>query len=241
MRHSRRADKDGEHWPQRDVRTWDPPLSKMGHALADSQSAKIANIMQNVELIVSSPYLRCLQTAHKVRLAISAKSKCLCVDLALSELYDYWNSIRYVDSPDITKDGKYQNMSQWFYKFKRQTKTESAEINRLCAGETSIDEQLKKYVSDEYDKVRICGEFPSFERYLTLPIINQRYCKCFEETVSRTDGNIIIITHMAGVTSIINQLFGRIKYYIKPCDYFVIERQRDSAAEEWKKWKLMYY
>ncbi len=239
MRHSRRADKDGENWDQMSVRTWDPPLSRMGRNLADSQALKISDIVRDVEMIISSPFLRCLQTAHSIRIATRATSECLTVDLGLSELYDYMNSIRYVDSPDICQEGCYRNMSCWFFKFKRRMLVSSIPVNRLC-GSTTILQQLQKYVGNDYEDVKVVGKFPSFERYLTLPFINSRYYDSFQNATSRCDGNMIFVTHMSGVTSIINSLFGRIKYYVRPCDYFVIDRHRDSANGLWGKWKLVF-
>lgn len=243
MRHSRRADKDGQQWDEMHVRTWDPPLSGKGVDLLNDTLPVLKGILegaQAVSKVITSPFLRCLQTAEAIRKEFALKPDSLEVNMSLSEIYDYFNSVRYVDSPDIWRDGAYVNMSEWFFKFKHMNIEQG--VNHLL-DTTSIEEILKKHVDHVFDdhNVTIGGKFPDFERYIPIPfVITPRFCEVFQNATDDHDDNVVFVTHMSGVISIINNLFGYIRCYVRPCDFFVLERRRLTETDPWQKWDLLY-
>lgn len=240
MRHSRRADKDGQKWDEMHVRTWDPPLSDQGIKLLHDTLPVLPEILGSIKKVITSPFLRCVQTADAVRKTFGLQPESLEVNMSLSELYDYFNSVRYVDSPDIWRDGAYVNMSEWFFKYKHMNIDQG--VNHLLET-TTMKEILRKRVDNVFVDHKVCveGNFPDFERYLPLPfLITPRFCEVFRNATDDHDENLVFVTHMSGVISIINNLFGYIRYYVRPCDYFVLERRRRCENESWGKWNLLH-
>lgn len=98
MRHAERADAwnafvDGERWAQgSDYAQWplDPPLSDEGMLGAFDVGLQLKELAeracQDMHVVVSSPYLRCLQTAVEVCRALGPKVR-LMLDLTLGEVY----------------------------------------------------------------------------------------------------------------------------------------------------------
>eukprot|EP00958_Prasinococcus_capsulatus_P018672 scaffold2200_cov413-Prasinococcus_capsulatus_cf.AAC.38 len=96
MRHSERADEvSGEVAIDR---SWDPPLTPAGLALASDVALKhlrppcgpstpdvVGKV--NISTVVSSPYLRCLQTASQIRKALGLQAR-VRIDNGLGELYN---------------------------------------------------------------------------------------------------------------------------------------------------------
>ena len=97
MRHSERADDDPDCHEAIGDRVWDPPLTRNGFKQA-SQTAQehLRNLWtektdtvqrKHIGTIVSSPYLRCLQTASQLRSSIGINTK-VKVDNGLGEMYN---------------------------------------------------------------------------------------------------------------------------------------------------------
>lgn len=99
IRHTERADGadamgEGESWHcTEDMHKWplDPPLSDHGVAAAKTLGQRVLHLTKEaagteVHVIVSSPYLRCIQTALEVCVALGPDTRLL-VDRSLGEIY----------------------------------------------------------------------------------------------------------------------------------------------------------
>eukprot|EP00241_Pyramimonas_parkeae_P007178 CAMPEP_0114240990 /NCGR_PEP_ID=MMETSP0058-20121206/9398_1 /TAXON_ID=36894 /ORGANISM="Pyramimonas parkeae, CCMP726" /LENGTH=308 /DNA_ID=CAMNT_0001353495 /DNA_START=430 /DNA_END=1356 /DNA_ORIENTATION=+ len=83
MRHSERADHNGAPVPH----PWDPPLSERGVTLAQHVAATHFADM-GITKIVSSPFLRCLQTASIVRETLDLQDVHFVLDNGLCEVFN---------------------------------------------------------------------------------------------------------------------------------------------------------
>jgi broad specificity phosphatase PhoE len=98
IRHTERADSatafgQGDYWHRTDdMKKWplDPPLSENGVLAAEEIGHRVTSAAQecgvDVNIVVSSPYLRCIQTAVEVCHALGPSTRLL-VDFSLGELY----------------------------------------------------------------------------------------------------------------------------------------------------------
>jgi broad specificity phosphatase PhoE len=98
LRHTERADAtwaevEGDFWHNTDdMKNWplDPPLSDNGVEAAREMGQRVAKAAEEfntaVDVVVSSPFLRCIQTAIEVCCKMGPKTRLL-VDYSLSEIY----------------------------------------------------------------------------------------------------------------------------------------------------------
>lgn len=98
VRHAERADGlyafyEGERWTStEDFRRWplDPPLSDAGHVQAEELGDQIKEFASlkggNFHVVVTSPYLRCVQTAINICQQLGPEVRLL-VDLSLGEVF----------------------------------------------------------------------------------------------------------------------------------------------------------
>lgn len=238
LRHGRRADKEGQPWDGQLSRPWDPPLSSQGQAEATSVRALLRNCLGDKFQIHSSPFLRCLQTAYIVA---GNTTQNLTVNLSLSEVYDYFNAVRFVDSPDIFDGSNYVNMGNWFWRFKYGVCDRNGRQTFHLGGQTDLRQQMLKYMQTEIHVPKTVGEFPDYDTKLfPLPglFCLPRYVATFHQITKDATRDHVIVTHMSGVTSVINSIFGWVKSYVPPASPVILERTLVPGGKP-GPWKLV--
>eukprot|EP00210_Caulerpa_lentillifera_P003556 g3392.t1 len=85
MRHGLREDEVDSNFATKSNRPWDPPLASRGRNQAASVVSLIGSF--NIDYIVSSPFLRCLQTSAEVLVGLGLDLDHLIIDGSLSEIY----------------------------------------------------------------------------------------------------------------------------------------------------------
>lgn len=87
VRHADRLDRTGEWEAHPDRETWpnDTPLSRLGHQHATASGQSILKTGKPFGLIISSPYLRCAQTASRIAQVLKCPIK---FDLDFGEVFD---------------------------------------------------------------------------------------------------------------------------------------------------------
>lgn len=85
MRHGLREDEVDCTFAQKSNRPWDPPLASRGR----NQAASVVSLIQglNIDYIVSSPFLRCLQTSAELLVGLGLDLDHLIIDGSFSEIY----------------------------------------------------------------------------------------------------------------------------------------------------------
>ena len=252
-RHGVRADTLGIRWEDDTTRPWDPPLALEGWQDAWTRFVNLPSAIPKPEIIFSSPYLRCLQTASVILKTFKLPYSKLTVEKGLSESYDYFNSVRYVDSPDIIADGKYRPMAEWFYTIRcRMINTAGRPFWALKKG-TTLGKQMKSYVYDFWrdksrPRIKEVGIFPSFEMPIAYSFLkkgrNARYIEAFErcirynvglgdcrKTSLRPPKVLAIVTHRAGVETLYEYLLGKSCPNVPPAGHFVISRTIPNGSD----------
>ena len=246
LRHSVRADKEGEAWADAETRTWDPPLSEAkGWAVAAEQVDTIARLLRSHGLttVWSSPYVRCLQTAGVLLRRLGLPWTALRVNLGLGEAFDYWNTLRYVSNVDAAdvreEDGTYSGLKRWFWKHKA-----AAPDGRVrLQGRTSLQRQFEKYVLPRRGgggpKVPVHGRFAEFEGLVRLlpgaaPKTYARYAQAASQVLTHQAGRSgAIVTHQAGFLALRQHLTGAAsRGSIKLAAFCVLVR--DDAKSPWR-------
>lgn len=85
MRHGLRQDEVDPTFVSKANRPWDPPLASRGR----NQAASIVSVIGGfkIDYIISSPFLRCLQTSAEVLVSLGLDLDHLIIDGAFSEVY----------------------------------------------------------------------------------------------------------------------------------------------------------
>lgn len=253
MRHGIRADTAGESWQDEGTRPWDPPLAAHGWEDAWQRLEILKSIsLKEPDVVYSSPYTRCIQTASIVLKKFGLPYSKLAIDKGLSESYDYFNSVRYVDSDDIIvkATNKYKNMSEWFYHSRHKIITSAGKSQWILKHTETVISLLKKYVHSFWEdstraKIPQYGTFPDFECYVPVmgTVTRNRYIRAFERCVGTNENrarNTVIVTHKAGVEVIFEHLFGRLMEDCPTAGFFVIYRDSQQhpfrlALQRFKK------
>lgn len=253
MRHGDRADKANESWSESESRPWDPPLSAAGWREASKQGSKIHTLLKRKpDMVFSSPYTRCLQTASAVIEACRLSFKHLIIDKGLSETYDYIHTVRAVASSDIMSGDKYKNMKSWFLSKREKMSTNWAWLDsdwKLRQGMTQnervnnfVYKNLKTPKAKQF-KLREQGQFPDFEMYANLGFNREgqvkRYAAAMErcrkvlKTSHKKPRKCVIVTHRAGVQSLYESMLNSSPGDIDTAGFFVVARQNKG------KWTLL--
>ena len=196
------------------------------------------------DLIFTSPYTRCLQTASAVAKACDTSFKRMVIDRGLSETYDYLHTVRTVSSNDLVVKGEYANMAKWFLSERRHSETSSGW--RLEPGLT-LEKRVDKFVYDKWKvpkrgrhELHVQGKFPDFEMYANLGFNRggqvKRYVRaldrCIKELKKSKEVRVgIIITHGAGVKAMHEHLLQARPQDLDTAGYFVVGRQKRGTYQ----------
>ena len=242
MRHGCRADKAGEEWSESETRPWDSPLSKKGWKETVRSGKELNKLLKRKpDLIFTSPYTRCLQTASALAKTCGVPFKDMIVERGLSETYDYLHTVRTVSSNDMVVGEEYVNMKEWFFSDRRQTKDSSAEW-KLKPGLT-LDQRVDRFVYDiwkppkkDRTNLRICGKFPNFEMYVNMGFNRgeqvKRYVRALKRCLKELRGKnrglkklVVIVTHGAGVKALHEHFLQTSLTDVDTAGYFVVCRK----------------
>lgn len=234
MRHGERADTVGEAWKMQTQRPWDPPLSQTGEKQVVDAASSLRNVLHGldpalyVKNVYSSPYMRCLQTTAAVMKEEGLRQ--LVVQRGLSESYDGYNSLRYVlPSPDmVDRDGKYKNMQDWFLCC-RDPKTYKLQPCR------TMSQQVEEATRSTWPPI-VLGRFPDFEFYVNWGFNTKardaRYLDALRACATTNDRSVgLIVTHMAGVSTMFQYCHGGAPGAIDTAGYFVMQ---SKAGVNWQ-------
>ncbi|KAI8465994.1 MAG: histidine phosphatase superfamily [Monoraphidium minutum] len=86
MRHGHRQDEADPTWSRVATRPWDPPLSTKGRTQAREAAAAMRDL--GIDLVVTSPFKRCLQTSAEIVAELGLPQGAWLVDWGLSEICD---------------------------------------------------------------------------------------------------------------------------------------------------------
>lgn len=187
MRHGRRHDQGAVNWHETAAHPWDPPLSRNGRTEV-LQTAE--NLKQyRFDVLVVSPYLRCLQTAVQIlKVLESSPDITIVIDKGLSE----------VQSRDFLFRGQVPRICDkvqlWIWKLQ-------------TAGRFKAE-------APALTNVKVSGSWPKM--YEDPVGAEPRFEKTFQRiTASYPEQNIIVITHGQAVIQSMKRQCLRSSYYVR--------------------------
>jgi broad specificity phosphatase PhoE len=199
-RHGQRIDFVDQSWVESHPEySHDPPLSEIGFSQAQELGQFCKN--KNITRIVSSPYLRCLQTAFMVAKEINAPDSNAvktCVEPGCQEFHG------------LKKAWTLSLMPRWYFYHDRRDYLPDYE-QELSAILPYIDLDYKPlYSEDEYFLKRGSPDELNFVE--TREQLEQRLLRIFEHTIHDPDPknhNVLFVTHAAGLISSVEALMRR--------------------------------
>jgi broad specificity phosphatase PhoE len=114
MRHGERQDMVDTAWAATALRCWDPPLSQFGMQQAAQRGKTFAAKLPRVDVVVSSPFTRCIQTSCGFMRAFGLSADRLIVDARVCE----WMSSRNLNLQHVSANRQGQmtaDASGWFW------------------------------------------------------------------------------------------------------------------------------
>jgi broad specificity phosphatase PhoE len=100
-------------WISASKRPWDPPLSPFGQSQAKQRGILFANSLP-VDVVVSSPFTRCIETASSFMQAYGLPADRLIVDACVAE----WMSLRNLNLAHVPAQDRAKlkgNVEDWFW------------------------------------------------------------------------------------------------------------------------------
>lgn len=246
MRHGLRADTAGETWQHKNIRPWDAPLARKGWTQVMKVGDHLSSVISKPDVIFSSPYIRCLQTASLVLKSFGLSYDRLAIDRGLSESYDWFNAVRYVNSEDIVSNGRYRNMGDWFFCCRQLTDDYLLMKKWKLVPCLSMQQIIRSGVYDELNEanskrvnIKEYGEFPNYEMTVNIGyndgvrIRRERYVnaltRCLgilQKVKARKQNKVImVVTHMAGVGVLYEHLLKTTPAAISTAGYFVVQQE----------------
>ena len=211
VRHGHRSD-DDPTWAEEILRPWDPELTKQGHdcAFKTGQDIKILCESLNITInqIISSPFLRCLQTASNLAKGIEY-SGLIHLDHGVGELMN----------PHVMKIDKLTEIQQ----------TRLNETG-LCIDQKQIQTLFPSQFSSDDSPVPLA----SLEAGESRTSNGSGYAR-FRSSIDRIglntcDQNIIICTHGDGVAAAISKVLpSAMVYAAEYCSFAHLVRESSSS------------
>lgn len=113
MRHGERMDMADLTWISQNMRPWDPPLSPFGMSQAKQRGMLFASSLP-VDVVVTSPFTRCIETASTFMQAYGLPPSRLIVDACVAE----WMSLRNLNLAHVSAQDRAKlqgNVEDWFW------------------------------------------------------------------------------------------------------------------------------
>lgn len=212
LRHALRQDElDQGEWAFTAERPWDPPLSDEGKKQAAKAGTSIAGLNVALDFIVTSPFLRCLQTTSAVLDGLPEPKPHVEVDCSLCEVLS--TAFLAGQGPE-----KGQSIRSWMWQGKDLSQAWANQIGKGDASYVDLD-------------------FPAFPE--TFGDAHIRYTEALQRAADRHLGkNILVVTHGEAVGKSVTRLLPYVSVYsVDHCGYTVAWRPQDAAGE-WENWHL---
>lgn len=222
MRHGHREDEADSEWHLKASRPWDPPLSEQGRKEARSAGVDLKKL--DVDIVVTSPFLRCLQTSSEIVAELELPQGRWLVDWALSEICD----------PRLLLEGRAELLSQICKR----------DIDSWFWDGLSLPEAISKFVEDEVSKSQVKttpvlwnSKLPGFPENWQVAL--RRYELAIKNIQKSLEGkNVLIVTHGECLRAGVNLYYPKyIVYSVKHTGFIRAERRKDSSGK-WGDWQL---
>jgi len=216
MRHGHRRDEEDPNWHLTASRPWDPPLSKLGRKQAHEAGG--CEAFKNIDLVVTSPFKRCLQTSAQVVSVLGLEQGKWLADWRLSEVCE--PRVLFAGRADIKEQMKGRPVSSWMW------------------GGLTLPEALEKFVDAEkpvdplssFPEVRPTAP-PSYPETLEDGLL--RYRGALQNIMDAYPGRtVLVVTHGECVREAVTMMQpGSEVFEVKHAAYVMMQKDPGSAWE----------
>jgi broad specificity phosphatase PhoE len=223
MRHGHRQDEQDQTWTETAERPWDPPLSTKGR----SQAKEAAYAMRElgIEHIITSPFVRCLQTSAEIVSTLDMKQNNWAVDWSLSEICD----------PRVLFGGRKELLDQ----------VARREIDTWMWDGKQLPEVLNDFAYEESIKSEV--QFPPRDITIHLPSYPEtlhqglrRYSKAFQGIITRSKGkSILLVTHGEALRKAVEMFAPGSEVYEVQHTGYVVLQCKAAGSSDLADWKLV--
>jgi len=221
VRHGHRQDEEDPDWPKTTDRPWDPPLSAQGRVEAKRAADRFKD--WNIDIIVCSPFLRCLQTSAEIVSVLKLPPTSWIVAWNLAEVC--MPSYLFLD--DTTADQyRRQSIDKWMWQGK------------------GISEAISDFANQERAITGIEGT-PSVWEGLSPPHWpekmadgEKRFMKALKSIESEfSDKTVLVVTHGDALRTLVTEnVAGADVKAVKHLGYIPLVRQ--AFQGRWGPWRL---
>jgi broad specificity phosphatase PhoE len=179
MRHGHRQDEAEPSWAAAAERPWDPPLSAKGRQQAKEVAYSVREL--GLEHVITSPFLRCLQTSAEIVSTLDLEQSRWAVDWSLAEVCD--PRVLFGGRKEVADQVARREVDTWMWE-----------------GQTMV-EALNDFAYEE--SIRSEVQFPPRDISTLLPkypeTLHQglrRYSKALQGIITRSRGkSILLVSH----------------------------------------------
>lgn len=227
MRHGHRQDEADLTWTHGATRPWDPPLSTKGRTQAREAAGGVCGLQ--VDLVVTSPFKRCLQTSAELVAELGLPQGSWLVDWGLSEVCD--PRILLHGRPDCEHMAKGRPIDSWMW------------------GGATLAEALDMFsesCAEQLPSLRVRPEPREGSRPPPFPEALEgglkRYCRAVQQLVWSYPGkNLLVVTHGECVRAVVNMVEPRAEVFeVRHVGYVLLRYAGpdDDSEAGGKGWSL---
>ncbi|KIZ06034.1 hypothetical protein MNEG_1928 [Monoraphidium neglectum] len=227
MRHGHRQDELDATWSRVATRPWDPPLSIKGRSQAREVAAAMRDL--NIDIIVTSPFKRCLQTSAEIAAELGTPQGAWLVDWGLSEVCD--PRVLMHGRPDCVHMAKRRPVDAWMW------------------GGATMQEAIDMFVQSCVEQLpalsirpvpRPGSQPPPYPEALEAGL--QRYGRTVQQLVWAFPGkNLLVVSHGECVRAVVNMMEPKCEIFeVRHVGYAVLQYNDPATAAEdgHRGWKL---
>lgn len=221
MRHGHRQDEEQHDWHLSATRPWDPPLSKLGRRQARLAGTQLQN--QGIQIVITSPFVRCLQTSAEIVAELGLKPGHWLVDWGLAEVCGQRQMC--FQRPDA-EPPLHSTLDTWMWKGQ------------------DIKGALEAFLQEEASNSGVGfapepsgGTLPVYPETLAQAV--SRYHATLQAIMSQHPGtNVLVVSHGDVVGSAVTlQQPGAVVYEVNHTGYARLQRSR-GVMGGWEEWTL---
>jgi broad specificity phosphatase PhoE len=223
MRHGHRQDEQDQSWTKTAERPWDPPLSTKGRSQAKEVAYAVREL--GIEHIITSPFLRCLQTSAEIVSTLDMKQNNWAVDWSLSEISD--PRVLFGARKELLDQVGRRDVDTWMWDGKL-----LAEVLNDFAYEESIKSEVLFPPRD------ISTLVPSYPETLHQGL--RRYGKAFQGIITRSKGkSILLVTHGEALRKAVEMFAAGSEVYEVQHTGYVVLQCKAPGSSDLADWKLV--
>ncbi|MEW5309627.1 MAG: hypothetical protein WDW38_001504 [Sanguina aurantia] len=221
MRHGHRQDEEQRSWHEFAEHPWNPPLSALGRKQARAAGEKMKAL--GIEYIITSPFLRCLQTSSEIVSAMGLTHGQWLLDWSMAEMCE--PRLLFAGRPELLHSIADRPIIEWMWDgMDTKAAVESFLKTEKPISGVTISPVLWNLTTPVFPE--------------TMPTALLRYQGQILTFMRDFEGRkVLVVSHGEAVRAAVNHIQeDSLVYEVDHTGYAPLLRQK--SAGEWQRWKL---